>query len=91
MTGGEVGREAVVRKLRSLGARPLEDCEDPTRWLAEVLPAIGARWVRHPGNLRYLLPAGRTRSERSKAVFGMPSLPYPKWAADRHSPTSIVA
>lgn len=83
VTGGEVGMKGVMRKLRELGARPLDAGEDPARWVAEVLPAIGARWVRHPGCLRYLLPAGRTRSERSKAVFGMPSLPYPKWAADR--------
>ncbi|MFD7919551.1 hypothetical protein ACFV3R_10035 [Streptomyces sp. NPDC059740] len=83
VTGGEVGGEGVMRKLRDLGARPLNCGESPSRWLAEVLPAIGARWARHPGNLRYLLPAGRTRGERSKTVFGMPAQPYPKWEADR--------
>ncbi|MEU6349980.1 hypothetical protein ABZ896_11700 [Streptomyces sp. NPDC047072] len=83
VTGGEVGREAVVRRLRALGARPQSGGESPARWLAEVLPAIGAQRARHPGNLRYLLTAGRTRSERSRTVLGMPSLPYPKWAADR--------
>ncbi|MFF4531536.1 hypothetical protein ACFY1P_19985 [Streptomyces sp. NPDC001407] len=83
ITGGEVGGSAVTRRLELLGARPRLPDEDPAAWLTEVLPAIGARAVRHPGNLRYLLTAGRTRSERSRAVFGMPSLPYPKWEADR--------
>ncbi|RLU82014.1 hypothetical protein CTZ27_31125 [Streptomyces griseocarneus] len=83
ITGGEAGGNAVARRLELLGARPRLADEDPAGWLAEVLPAIGAQAVRHPGNLRYLLPAGRTRGERSRAVFGMPSLPYPKWEADR--------
>lgn len=49
ITGGEVGGKGVMRNLRDLGARPLNCGEDPSRWLAEVLPAIGARWARHPG------------------------------------------
>lgn len=43
-------REGGHAKLRDLGARPLNCGEDPSRWLAEVLPAIGARWARHAGN-----------------------------------------
>lgn len=27
--------------------------EEPARWLAEILPSIGARRVHHPGNLRF--------------------------------------
>jgi len=83
ITGGEVGGKGVMRRLELLGARPLREGENPTRWLAEVLPATGARSVRHPGNLRYLMSAGRTRAERSRTVFGMPPMPYPKWASDR--------
>ncbi|MBK3629375.1 hypothetical protein JHN59_32070 [Streptomyces sp. MBT49] len=83
VTGREAGSGGVVRRLELLGARPLRPEEEPARWLAEILPAIGARAARHPGNLRYLLPAARTRAERSRTVFGMPSLPYPKWADDR--------
>ncbi|GAA1334655.1 hypothetical protein GCM10009647_076410 [Streptomyces sanglieri] len=84
ITGREAGSGGVVRRLELLGARPLRPEEEPARWLAEILPVIGARAARHPGNLRYLLPAARTRAERSRTVFGMPSLAYPKWAEDCH-------
>lgn len=53
VTGREAGSGGVVRRLELLGARPLPPDEDPARWLAEVLPAIGARTSRHPGNLRF--------------------------------------
>ncbi|MFJ5850456.1 hypothetical protein [Streptomyces sp. NPDC092903] len=84
ITGREVGMGGVIRRLEVFGARPLGPDDEPGRWLAEILPAIGARSARHPGNLRYLLTAARTRAERSRVVYGMPSLPYPKWAEDRH-------
>ncbi|MFE3558385.1 hypothetical protein ACFXKW_26515 [Streptomyces sp. NPDC059193] len=83
VTGGEAGAQAVIRKLEALGARPRREEESPSRWLAEALPAIGVRPARHPGNLRYLLLAGRTRQDRARTVFGMPAMPYPKWEADR--------
>ncbi len=49
----EAGSGGVVRRLEILGARPLRPDEEPARWLAEILPAIRARFGRHPGNLRF--------------------------------------
>ncbi|MEU9744804.1 hypothetical protein [Streptomyces niveus] len=83
VTGREVGSRGVIRRLHLLGARLPREDEDPGLWLTEVLTLMGARSARHPGNLRYLLAAGRTRTERARTVFGMPALPYPKWEADR--------
>jgi hypothetical protein len=59
-------------------ARPeRESGEDGALWLGKALRAVGARRVRHPGNLRYLFALGNRR-ERRAAWTPMPSLPYPK-------------
>lgn len=47
VTGREAGSGGVVRRLEILGARPLHPDEEPARWLAEILPAIGGAAERH--------------------------------------------
>ena len=46
--------------LIRLGAPPV-DPGDPAGWLTAALQTVGARRVRHPGNLRYTLQLGRRR------------------------------
>lgn len=80
---GDRGADGFERRIAALGASPRPAGSDRRAWLRTALEQIGARRQRHPGTHRYALPVGRTRAERSRAVFGMPALPYPKWADTR--------
>src|SRR5262249_31178519 len=53
--------------------------ERPAEWVAYTLPAIGARYVQHPGCNKYAFRLGETRRERAGVVIAPPRLPYPKW------------
>ncbi len=77
---GDRGADGFERRIAALGASPRPAGSDRRAWLRTALEQIGARRQRHPGTHRYALPVGRTRAERSRTVFGMPALPYPKWA-----------
>jgi hypothetical protein len=72
-----------MRQPREPRTRQLDAGENLTQRSDEALPVIGSRRGRSPGDLRSLLLAWCTRGERSKTVFGMPSLPYPMREADR--------
>lgn len=81
--GQERGHEYVERTLVAWGAEPMSQihrsCDNgPTEWLRGALDRTGVVRMRHPGNYRYLFRVGRTRAERSRVVFGMPSAVYPK-------------
>jgi hypothetical protein len=77
----ERGHLYAEQRLAALGARPRIAGESGPDWLAEALRTIGARAVRHPGNHRYLIRLGRTRSERTAVTIGLASRPYPKTIA----------
>src|SRR5215207_899214 len=47
---------------------PITADTDPRAWLATALKAIGARHVRHPGNLRYYATLGRRRTRLERAI-----------------------
>lgn len=78
VTSGEVGATGVIARLVALGATPPHDDADPRRWLRHALHAIGSRRLRHPGNHRYALRIGRTRSERTRTTVGLATGRYPK-------------
>ncbi|MFJ3946115.1 Mom family adenine methylcarbamoylation protein [Streptomyces griseoaurantiacus] len=80
---GDRGADGFERRIRALGATARPAGADRRTWLRTALEQIGARRQRHPGTHKYALAVGRNRGERSRAVFGMPALPYPKWEADR--------
>lgn len=76
--GQEQGAEYVERRLVEYGAPVRRSCEQPTRWLARVLPTVAHRQV-HRGNHRYVFTLGR---ERHRVRVAQPSLPYPKQVDD---------
>ncbi len=80
---GDRGADGFERRIVALGASERPAGAGRRAWLHNALEQIGARRSRHPGTHRYALPVGRNRAERSRAVFGMPALPYPKWADAR--------
>lgn len=60
----ERGHEYATQQLVAHGATPPADDDDPRRWLAAALGQVGARRMRHPGNLRFCLGLDRhTRRE----------------------------
>lgn len=79
VTGGERGARGVIARLVAFGAP--ETGADLTFWLTGALRAIGARRIRHPGNHRYALRVG-TRTQRTRTVIGLTSVPYPKPAPE---------
>ncbi len=78
LRNGEVGRAYVERRLVEYGAEALGE-RDPREWLQASLAAIGARRMRHPGQLRYLFRLG-DRRERRRIQVALPTLPYPSRA-----------
>lgn len=82
VVGRERGAGGVIRRLVALGAEPPADAADRSEWIHAALAAIGATKVRHPGNHRYAVRIGRTRSERARVTIALPPHPYPK-PADR--------
>jgi hypothetical protein len=70
----------AAAQLQQWGARPLEDGDEPTTWLAEAFAAVGVRRIRHHGNHRYAFTLGDRRARRSIVQLGARQ-PYPK-AAD---------
>jgi hypothetical protein len=77
---GERGHEYAARRLVEMGARPPRPGQDLAAWLADALPATGARKIRHPGNLRYAFRVGATRRERAAVTITPRPRPYPKKA-----------
>ncbi|MCL3999103.1 Mom family adenine methylcarbamoylation protein [Streptomyces lavenduligriseus] len=80
---GDRGADGFERRIVALGASERPAGAGRRAWLHSALEQIGARRSRHPGTHRYALPVGRNRAERTRAVFGLPALPYPKWADAR--------
>ncbi|MEQ7008388.1 hypothetical protein ABN028_19625 [Actinopolymorpha sp. B17G11] len=78
VTGGERGRDGVIRGLVARGAAEPRDGEDPAAWLRTALRTVGAIRQQHPGNHRYAIRTGRTRAERTRVAIGMASHTYPK-------------
>ncbi len=81
---GDRGADGFERRLGALGASRRPAGADRRAWLRTALEQLGARRLRHPGTHRYALSVGRNRAERSRTVFGMPALPYPKWSDGCH-------
>lgn len=78
VTGGERGRDGVVKRLVDLGATPPRLDEEPAVWLRRALATVGAARQNHPGNHRYAIRTGRNRAERTRVAIGMASHTYPK-------------
>ena len=64
--------------LMRLGAPPV-DILDPAGWLTAALHTVGARRVRHPGNLRYTLQLGRRRQPVRDAHRHRPAVQNALW------------
>jgi hypothetical protein len=75
------GQDYVLRKLRELGAPPMNRSEGPACYLARVLQdeALFTRH-RHPGNFVYIAPVGTRETRRAFAPIRERGLPYPKRA-----------
>lgn len=82
---GDCGADGFERRIVALGASERPARADRRAWLRTALEQIGARRSRHPGTHRYALPVGRNRAERSRTVFGLPALEYPKLTKDCHT------
>ena len=78
---GDRGHDYAERRLVTLGATPLNDGEDPRRWLADALATVGARRLSHPGNHRYCttLGARRTRQQLADAHGARPATSLRLW------------
>ena len=64
----------------TLGALPRHADDDPRRWLADALAAVGARRLSHPGNHRYTTTLGRrTRRELAAAHASRPTTVLRLW------------
>ncbi|WP_435057642.1 hypothetical protein [Streptomyces sp. bgisy060] len=87
---GDRGADGFERRVVALGALGRPAGADRSTWLGAALEKIGARRQRHPRTHWYILPVGRNRAERSRAVLGMPALEYPKWT-DARTPNENVA
>jgi len=73
VTGQERGADGVIARLMTRGAPPLKDGGDRALWLEAALHACGARRLRHSGKHKYAIRIGRTRAERSRTVFTLPT------------------
>lgn len=78
VTSGEPGSGGVIARLTLLGAAQPQAGEDPARWMRTALQTVGAIRKPHHGNHRYAIRLGRTRSERTRVLIGMPPEIYPK-------------
>lgn len=70
LRAGERGAEGVYRRLRELGAPRRGDTEI-SKWLPVALDAVGAKKVRHPGNVRWLFKLGSAKEKRNIPI-GIP-------------------
>lgn len=73
----EEGNGGAEARLMAYGAPPRQAGEDEKVYLRRALAAIGARKLRHPGNLRYLFLIGSSREKRAIEI-GITRGPYPK-------------
>ena len=77
---GDRGHDYAERRLVTLGALPRHADDDPRRWLADALAAVGARRLSHPGNHRYTTTLGRrTRRELAAAHASRPTTVLRLW------------
>lgn len=75
----ERGHRHVEELLMGWGAPAPRAFQDPARWLADALAAIGSTRLRHQGNHRYCFRLG-TKAQRRATVLAFPAEPYPKTA-----------
>jgi hypothetical protein len=75
---GESGFRYAEGQLQRHGATARRHGERGADYLRRALSETKARPFRHPGNHRYLMRVGRTRSERTRVTIGLSITGYPK-------------
>jgi hypothetical protein len=76
-SGWESGRDGVEARLVAFGATPRQPLESEKAFVRRALVEVGARRLRHKGNVRYLFTLGSAREKRLIEI-GLPRDPYPK-------------
>ena len=75
----ERGRDYAAAQLLAAGAPARRVGEDAAAWVARALREGPFRRVRHPGNLCYVWPLGRSRAETRDLTAALPpGLPWPE-------------